>query len=393
MANLTRKLILFLIGIFNFITITACWDNMDLTEKAFVTAVGIDKISENKIGLTLQIVKPTIIKAGEQGSSEKEEAVWVFSNTGDTIFEAAKNQMTTANRKPFYNHAELMVIGEEFARSGIKEALDFWERNHEPRMNANIIIAKGMTAKEILMAKSELEDIPSMHITDILENNEALAKIKKVTIIDVLKQLIQPGLNPVIGVIEVAKKEKIKKIKNFRVEGSAIFKKDKLIGWLNSIETRGLLFIQDEVKSGVINVPNPLDKNKKVAIEIARSSGKIDAKVKDGELVFLIQVKVVGNIADQQGNGDLTTQEILKKLEEEAEKVIEKEIWDVVKIAQKKYKSDFIGFSGVVYRKYLDYWKQVQDNWEDVFSNTPVEINVKVNIKRTGIIGKSFKIR
>lgn len=392
MIKLKKILVLLLMIIFNIVIFSACWDNKDLTEKAFVTAVGVDRTSEGKVQLTLQIVKPTIVKAGEQGAPQ-EEAFWVFTTTGDTIFEAAKNQMLTVNRKPFYNHAELMVIGEEFARNGIMEALDFWERNHEPRLGADIIVAKGTIAEEILKAKSDLEKIPSMHIKSILENNKALAKIKKVTIIDVLKQLIQPGLSPAIGAIEIARKEKEQKIENMKIDSTAVFKGDKLIGYINTAQTRGLLFIQDEVKNAVYNIDNPLDESKKVAIEISNSNGKIDVEIVDGKLVLLIEVKAIGNIADQQGNGDLTTKEIFKKLSKQTEKVIKKDIQDVVNIAQKKYKSDIFGFGEVVYKKHLNYWKQVKDDWSDIFSNAPVEIKVEVKMRGTGIIGKPSKVR
>ncbi|KPU26915.1 hypothetical protein TR13x_07840 [Caloranaerobacter sp. TR13] len=392
MIKLKKISVLLLMIIFNIAIFTACWDNKDLTEKAFVTAVGVDKTDEGKIQLTLQIVKPTVVKAGEQGAPQ-EEAFWVFTTTGDTIFEAAKNQLTTVNRKPFYNHADLMVLGEKFARSGIMEALDFWERNHEPRLGADIIVAKGTTAEEILKAKSDLEKIPSMHIKSILENNKALAKIKKITIIDVLKQLIQPGLSPAIGAIEVVKKEKVQKIENMKIESTAVFKMDKLIGWLNATQTRGLLFIQNEVKNAVYSIDNPLDESKKISIEISSSKGKIDVKTVDGKLVLLIEIKAIGNIADQQGNGDLTKKEIFKKLSKETEKAMKKDIEDVVNIAQKKYKSDIFGFGEVVYKKHLDYWKQVKDDWSDVFSNAPVEIKVEVKIRGTGIVGKPSKVR
>ncbi|WP_427338046.1 Ger(x)C family spore germination protein [Caloranaerobacter sp. DY30410] len=390
MIKLKKISVLLLMIIFNIVIFDACWDNKDLTEKAFVTAVGIDRTSEGKVQLTLQIVKPTVMKAGEQGAPE-EEAFWAFTTTGDTIFEAVKNQMITINRKPFYNHADLMVIGEEFARNGIMEALDFWERNHEPRLGSDIIIAKGTTAEEILKAKSDLEEIPSIHIKSILKNNKELAKIKKVTIIDVLRCLIQPGISPAIGAIEVVKKEKVQKIENMKIDSTAVFKEDKLVGWLNAAQTRGLLFIQDEVKNAVYNVENPLDESKKVAIEIVNSNGKIDAKIVDGKLVLLIEVKATGNIADQQGNGDLTTKE--KKLSKEVEKAIKMDIQDALNIVQRKYKSDIFGFGEVVYRKHLNYWKQVKDDWLDIFSNAPVEVNVEVKVKGTGIIGKPSKIK
>ncbi|SHH65278.1 spore germination protein KC [Caloranaerobacter azorensis DSM 13643] len=392
MIKINKILILLLMIIFNVVIFTACWDNKDLTEKAFVTAVGVDRTAEGKVQLTLQIVKPTVMKAGEQGIPE-EEAFWVFTTVGDTIFEAAKNQMTAVNRKPFYNHADLMVIGEEFARDGIMDALDFWERNHEPRLGSDIIIAKGTTAEEILKAKSDMEKIPSLHIKSILKNSKELAKVKKVTIIDVLKQLIQPGVSPAIGAIEIVEKEDLQKIEDMKIDSTAVFKGDKLVGWLNAAQTRGLLFIQNEVRNAVYNVDNPLNKNKKVAIEILDSNGKIDAQIVEWKLILSIKIDAVGNIADQQGKGDLTTKETFKKLSRDVENAIKTDIKDVLSIAQKEYKSDIFGFGEVMYRRHFEYWKQIKDDWADIFSNASIEIDVNVKIRGTGIIGKPSEVR
>ncbi|KGG81250.1 hypothetical protein Y919_01735 [Caloranaerobacter azorensis H53214] len=392
MVKINKILILLLMIIFNVVIFTACWDNKDLTEKAFVTAVGVDRTAEGKVQLTLQIVKPTVMKAGEQGTPE-EEAFWVFTTVGDTIFEAAKNQMTAVNRKPFYNHADLMVIGEEFARDGIMEALDFWERNHEPRLGSDIIIAKGTTAEEILKAKSDMEKIPSLHIKSILKNSKELAKVKKVTIIDVLRWLIQPGVSPAIGAIEVVEKEDLQKIEDMKIDSTAVFKGDELVGWLNAAQTRGLLFIQNEVRNAIYNVDNPFNKNKKVAIEILDSNGKIDAQIVEGKLILSIKIDAVGNIADQQGKGDLTTKETFKKLSRDVENAIKTDIKDVLSIAQKEYKSDIFGFGEIMYRRHFEYWKQIKDDWADIFSDASIEIDVNVKIRGTGIIGKPSEVR
>jgi len=371
------------------ITISGCWNNRDVTEISIAAAVGIDKTDDHKIEVTVQLVKPAAMKLGEGGGGGgKEKAVEVFSSTGETVFECFRNLLVIVNKKIFFGHLQLIVIGEQMARDSLGDVLDIFARDHEASRQAGVIIAKGTSAKEILAAESTLEKIPALHILSILKSNASFAKTKKLMLIDVLKVIGSSGKNPTIGVIEVAEEEEKSSLKHMKIEGSAAFKKDKLIGWLNSQETRGLLFVEDQVKSGIIDIPNPLDKDKKVAIEMIRSSGKKDVKIKDEKLVFLIEIKEEGNIGDQQGNGDLTTPELIQKLEEETAKAIEKNIRDVVELAQKEYHCDIFGFGEIVYRKHLNYWQQVQENWDEEFSNTPVEIKVTAKIRRAGLIKK-----
>ncbi|MBZ4646966.1 MAG: hypothetical protein JG777_2455 [Clostridia bacterium] len=391
MVSWIKKVMVLLNICLSLVMTTGCWNNRDVMQISLAAAVGLDKTDDNKIELTVQLVKPSAIKKDQEGSGGKEKAVWVLSSRGDTIFEAVRNTLTTANRKIFFSHVQLMIIGEELAREGIMDVLDFFERDHETNRKVDILIAKGTTAKEILNAESGLEDIAAMHITDILKNDAAVAKIKKIMLLDLLKEIDSPGKDPTIGVIEVVKKEEKLLIKDMKVQGTAVFKKDKLMGWLNPIETRGLLFVEDKVKSGIINIPNPLDKNKKVAIEMIRSRGKTNVQLKEDKLVLSIEVEEEGNIGEQQGNEDLTTPEMVKKLEEEIEEAIEKEIRDVVELAQKKYKCDIFGFGEIVHKKHLNYWKQVKDNWNEEFSHIPVEIKVTSRIRRSGLIKNPTK--
>ncbi len=394
MFNRIKKLMIILTFCLIMATTSGCWNNRDITEMSFAVAVGLDKISDGGIELTVQLVKPSVLRGGQRGGGgsgmEQESAVWVFSTQGETPFDAIRNALTTVNRKIFLAHIQLIVIGEDLAREGIMDSLDFFERDPEANKDQNILIAYNTTAKEILNAESKLENIPAIHIISILRNQPTIAKIKKITLIDVIKEITSPGKEPVIGIIKVVKKEKqILQIEDMKIEGAAVFKKDKLVGLLDPLETRGLLFAENQVKSGIINIPNPLVKNKKISIEILRSMGKVDVTIKEGTPSFIIEIEEEGNIGAQQGTGNLTTAALINKLEEETANAIEKEIRSAVQIAQNKYKCDIFGFGDVMHRKYLDYWEsQYKDNWDEHFSNIPVEIKVESRIRRSGLIRK-----
>lgn len=383
-----KKLILIMILILNITLLTSCWDNMDLTEKAFVTAMGVDKTEDGKIELTLQIVKPSSVSMETKIS---EGAIWVLTTFGDTLFEAVKNQLSTSNRKPFYNHAELLVIGENYAKEGIEEVLDFWERNHEPRLNANILVAKGTTAKRILNAESKVEEVYSVHINGIINNNEAIGKIKKTTVMETIKANREKGNNPVICAIEIINDVENLKIKDMVINSSAVFKNNKLIGYLNPEETKGLLFIKDELKSGVINVKSPKDNEDKISIEINNSKTKIESRVAGDSVYFTINIETLGTVSSEQGYVKLATQENIEKLNIYTEEKIKMYVDKAFKKAQKDYKTDFFGFGDIVYRKHLDFWRKYVNDWDKIFENVTVNVNVNVEILNSGIIKNPSK--
>lgn len=388
-----RKIVVLVIFVLICIVSSGCWNNKDLTDISFAIAVGLDKTEDDKIELTVQLVKSSAMQRSSGGVTEK--AYWVLSSTGETVFEALRNQLTTVDRKIYVNHIQLIVIGENLAKKGIQDALDFFERDQELNLQADVIITKGITAKEVLQAESELESLPAMHLVDIIKNHVALAKMKEIIVFDLFREMGSQGRELVVSGVSPKTPETKEKllIKDLKIEGASVFKGDKLVGWLNARETRGFLFVINKVQSTIINIQNPLDKDKKVAIEVTQSNTKMDVEIKDGQIMLIVEVNEEGNIGDQQNGGDLTTEEMLIKLEEETEKVIEEEIWDVIKLAQKEYEADIFGFGEIVYRKYLDYWKQVKDHWNKEFSQASAEIKVKSHIRRSGMIKGTTEVK
>lgn len=370
-------------------TAPGCWNNKDLAEISIAVAIGLDKTEDNKIEMTVQLVKPSAIKSAQEGGGSSDtKSTWTLSKTGETVFEANRDLLSTANNKVLHNHIQIIVIGETLARDGLAQITDFLERGNQTNRKADILIARNTTAREILNAQSELEMIPSIHLANIIDNEDAIGKIRKIMFTDLMKELANPGKDPFISIVEVMKPKDKLLIENMRIEGAAAFKKDKLAFWLSPVQTRGLLFVVDEIASTVINISNPLDPNTKVAIEVISSSAKTDVELRDGSPIFKIEIDEQGDIVEQQGGGDLSSPELVKVLENETEKATAAEVRKSIELAQEN-ESDLVGFGTVLHKKYPEYWNEVKENWNEEFSQAAFEIKVSSTIGRAGLVRTS----
>ena len=371
---------------FSFI-ISGCWSNIELSERALIVAVGLDLSEDGQIEYTIQLVNPSLIGTQQSGGG-KENAVWVHTSKGETVFDAIRNQFKVSNRRPFYSHIQVIVIGEKLAKEGIADALDFFERNHETRLTTNILIAKETTAQKILRATSDLEQIPAVHLQGIINNHEKSGDIQASRMIDVIKLLSNEGIQPTISVIEITSGagSASMDMHNISIQGSGVFREDKLIGWLTPQETLGLLYINNLIKSGIITVPNPLEKDKMVAIEAVRSYIKKDVKFIDNKPKFFVKINAIGSIAGQQGRSTPTTPAFLKELEKQCEEDIKSIVSNTMMVSQNKYKSDIVGLGELVHIKYPEYWKEVKEVWPELYSRIPVDIEVVFTLQRTGRI-------
>ncbi len=373
------------------VLVSGCWNNRPVEEMTFATAIGFDKEKDGQVEVTIQLVKPSAL-SGDGGSDK--EAVWVYSNSGETVFEALRGMLNTVSRKIFMGQINLVVIQDQVAESGIMDIIDFLARDHEVNRKAEVVIAKEIKAKKVLAAKSELEDIPAVHIVDALQNNSAYAKVRDIKLFDLLTCLSASGFSPTVGVIQSTTelREEVE-IKDLEMQGIAVFKKDKLVGWLEPAATRGLLFVLGEIESGIINITNPVEKDEKVSFEIVNSQIEKELELKAGEPNFSIKVTAEGRLGEQHGKGNLVTPKMVEKLEPRVEAVIKNDIKQAVNLAQKEFQSDIFGFSQLVYRQQIEYWQDNYQDWNQIFSQVPVEIKVVWETRSSGVSGSRIKVR
>lgn len=394
MRGLSKKILILLLLISLTLSLTGCIERLDLSKRAFVVGIGLDKGTEEKYRLTLQIANASGLGIGGAGT-EVEEPVWVYATEGDTVFEAIREQLKNVNRKPFYGDTQIIVIGEELAKDGIKDILDILERDPETSITSTVLIARGMTAETVMHGKSTIESIPAMQLFEIVENQSGNAMIHKATLFDLLNDLNTESMNPTIGVIElVDETDEELYIRDFQVRNSAVFKGDRLVGYLDRDGNLGSMYILGNVEGLIANVPNPREEGKIVAIEEVRAIVKKQAKLdKNSNMVTIhVNVKAYGNIGGMQGVKDLTTQEAISALEKEAADKIKKQIQHAIYLSQKEFDSDFLGFGKTVRKQQKKYWKEFGPKWQDAFSNVPIIVDVDFKINRTGIIGPPTRV-
>lgn len=331
--------------IFCILFLTGCWDRKELNELGLVLATGLDKDNNTgKISITAQVVRPGALK--KQGGSE-EPPIELVTAKGNTVFEAIRNITKQFDRRGYYAHNKVLVIDEQLAKSGLDPFLDFFERSQEMRRLVWVMVAKNTTAKQILGVKHGIENVQATYLDNIIKRRITNSEVTAVNLLEFLKKVSGSGINPITGVMEIveqinlpAEEKKGNATKGVRLSGTAVFKKDKLVGYLDDTETRGLNWVTGKVKSGIINVPALTEKDKLIAIEIKRASSKIKPTIDDnGKISFAIEVKEEGNIAEQQDKTDVSKVEMFEKIQKEQIKVIEREINHYVCTYNKKQNS------------------------------------------------------
>jgi len=379
-----KKTMILLILIICLTSLIGCWNMREVNDMGVAVAIGIDLTEDQLIEVTVQVLVPRrLTQEGYEGN-----AVATYSTTGRTFLEIFRKLTTISSRKIYIGHIQLIVLGEDFAKKGILEASDFFERDHEFRRQAHVAITHGISAREVMETGSIIELIPAFHITKSINNSIHSGSTRILNLMQLFKELNNPGNQLVIPTIHKRFNVKPEVAKELRVVGTSVFNKERLVGYLDEYETRGYLWARGELKGGIIVLPSPEDPVEHISLELLKVDGRMNVIVVEDEIILSVKVISESSIGEQQTTLNLTTPEMLEYLKKKSEEVIMEEIKKTIGIAQNDLKTDFLGFGEIVYKQHPNLWNILKEDWDEIFSNLPIKIDVTSNIRRSGQILK-----
>lgn len=372
--------------------LTGCWNRRELNELGIVLAVALDKdASTGEIILTAQVVRPATQK--QDGGGSKNTPVEMVTIKGITIFDAIRRSAKEFDRRLFFSHNRILVIDEALARDGLLPILDFWRRSTETRPDIWLFLAKGATAREIIGQIHGIEEIPANYLDSIIKRRNLHSEATAVTLLDFVKALASDSGHPIMGTLELFEAEKVSTLekkstsaKAVSLAGTAIFNKDKLAGFLSPRETRGLNWITNTFKSGLVQVPAPDDEQHTIVIEVKKSSTKIKPQLINGQLHFHIEITESGDIVEQQSLTPIYKLPVLEEINKRQQAAITANVEHTLVKVQQELGLDILGFGQAFQTSYPAEWDNAKENWDRLFATATCELDVHTRIRKTGAL-------
>jgi spore germination protein KC len=373
--------------------LTGCWNRIEVNDIAIVSAMGVDKIEESDIRLSIQVGIPSKLgPSAAGGGGDKEDSTFVVSETGETISDAFRKLQEKISRRIFFSHSRVLIIGEKLAKEGILHVVDFFARYQDPRLNSYMMCTKG-EASELLKSKSLLEKVPSEETRELTKQGIGI----KVSIKDIWDMMLAEGIEPVAPQFRLEPMEKTKKNesetetsssqKTQAITGAAVFKKDRLVGWMNDMETRGILYLRNEMTTGIITVNLPKEKGGgKISVKIINVQSDIKPKLQGGNLTMDVNIRSETTVLENASKMNLSNSKSLSFLQIKLEEQIRNRVQLALDKVQKQFKSDIFGFGRAVYKTYPKEWnRRYKKSWDQAFPELEVTIKPNVIIRRIGL--------
>lgn len=377
-----------------FLPLTGCKAPEELNNIGVVVAVALDReASTGDILVTSEVIRPAAL---DKKGAKNLEVVDVVTGRGSTVFEAVRNTTQILDRINFYAHTKVIIIDESLAKEGLTPLLDFFVRGRQLRGYTLLCIAKQGQARDILKVKTGVDVIPAIYLRDTIKNTKYNNKAVISSVVDYYRDLLSAGNCAVAGVVEVVPREEDNSggkqktdAEQIKSSGTAVFKKDRLTGYLDETETQGLNWLVKDLTSGMLLLSSRLEPDKLISLEIESSKTKIKPEYRDGKLCFVIQVDTELTLVEQQGKKKILAPkamlDYLGGVREDAEREISDNISRTIAKTQNELACDVVGFASVLKQKEPKIWQTVADNWEEVFPTVDYELHVQVHIVGTAL--------
>ena len=273
----------------------------------------------------------------------------------------------------------MIIISEPLAREGIIPVIDWLNRSSDVRSDMWILIAKGNSAAEILKTKVKINAVTSFHLAETMKSGKILSKFTDSMLWSFVDGLSSEGKSEAVATVKIELNDETHIFPC--ISGSAIFKSDKLVGYLNGNETLYMLMIKNKIKQGLIALINVSGSDTNVTLELNDNRTKLTPLYNNGTVSLIIDIYPVVSIHEIQGTEDFMKEENLKILQSEAEKKIESQIQSLISKLQKDYDSDVLGFGEIFNEEKPKVSEDFIKNRKDIFTDIKAKVNVHVQIR------------
>lgn len=375
-----RALTICLLSAF-FVSLTCgCWNYRSLDQMDIVVGIAIDYDKASGQYLVSYECADLINIKDDSGVSGR-----LVQATGPTLFETARNAKRKEADKLFFGSASLLIISEEIAHDpGLMPLIDWFIRDGECRETMCVAVSQEETANMLLEKDDEKGGLTSLTLHDIIKED------KKTTASSIQTKLYQL-YNTLHGLSHAAMlpafhQSMVGDEPCCEINGLAVFKGGKLAGYLDPDESKYVLFVEDELKGGLLTLPADEMPPYSITLEVFGNSSKKSFAYEQGKVIIRIETDTRVAIAENPGELDVMDLELIGEIEDAAARMIEQKTKDMIAKVQSEYRADVFGFGEMIYKKDPALWAQLEPVWEELYPEVEVEVSSQVQVINSAFV-------
>lgn len=357
----------------------------DLTKQKVIVSMGIDLAEDNNYEITVRVYDASMSSSSSDPSnaSQSQSNTAVYTLSGETISKAISNLTLQTGNEPMYAQNNIIVIGKSVAEQGLEKIMDFFVRDKKTRLGALFALASE-DARSVVKCEFMNDSMPQRELEELISSGYMNAQVKKMNILDVAKRMTESTSQVILPLIEIYDTG-IDGQQNARILGLGVFKNNKFTGGLDIEASRGVLFFLDQVENGVIDADAD---GIKASLAIRKSNTAVRTQLINGEVNYTVRVKMNCDIneIDRDVSKPLDKEET-EKIKKAAEENIAKSITQAFEKTAREYNSDCLRLGKRLKITNPDYYRLVENSFDEVMKNSRLNLRVDITISRLGAQG------
>lgn len=356
---------------------TGCWDMVEINQRLFPYSIGVDLNEGEGARYVITISYPNINAIGKNATQK--DRVYIVSTIASSVFEGIRQLYTRLPYELYFKHLRVVVLGKNLIEDekAIREIMDGMNRDFIINKKVRLVVAEDK-AKDLLLfvPEAKRQEVIDGTIFTMLRESKDTSRYTPKTITDFISDT---DISNVTIVPRAIPNED-----DIKFFGGAVFKDYSFIGNIGEIDNRGILLMKGKVKKALIDAPF-----EDVSISYQITASKLKREIiKDGNLKIKLKIETEGTLEEyiQKEKVEANNLKKLEEMEKAIEKAIKDEVNNILEILQKKYKADAIGIGEHISKFHPKLWKEVSKDWDQIFSEADIEIEVDAKIRRRGLI-------
>lgn len=358
------------------VVLGGCWDSRSLDQRAFVIMMGIDRPEEHIFEVTVEVPLGATGGGGEAGLLGTDRQWEGVSARAISVERALETISANLARELDLRLLSTVVIGEEMARHGLHD-LDWLSRTLDVPSVANVAVTRGKAAK-VALGESHLFAVPGLfpHFTLGGTFTRSPAVVPTPVWLIMLRLFHSPFEDAYAAGLTVDEQ-------GINTDGLAVFRDNRLAGWLDKEETELFGMVKAGRYQGVLSRRLPETQAGWVSFSVQGGRTRLGVRLEDDEPVLTIDQNLRGTLRELVGRRITDLAQELR-VEQDLAESQRQALAELVARLQ-EIGSDALGFGEIMRRRHPRH-PAVADGktWQEAYARARVEVAVQVVITTPG---------
>lgn len=366
-----------------------CWDYRDINERSLVLGWAFDLGPGEERIITAEASVPAAAGGGGPAAGGATAGGGGGPGGGRAILEGraptAPNALSDLRenwpRPLSFGHLVSLVVGQEYAREGEKDAYGCFGCHPEASVATQLIVTGGK-AGDAFRINPRTENFAAADLASLVRNALPRGTIPHThSVYQFVAQMEDTGVS-LLPWLELSEN-------NVKLAGSGVFRDYRLVGRLNEEETLGLNLLQGKARRGAFDLRcappggRGAPGQTEATFLIMSKGSRKHLSVVDGRPSYRYKLTLAGIVFDAGcpsvgvKRGAAEDLWLRREVASRAQKLALATVHRAQAMGM-----DFIGLSEDLRRRKPGLWRELKPRWAEEFPRIPVEVEVRIKLQR-----------